>query len=173
MKRLRQKLKSSRGLTLVEMVAAAGVLALLGLMLNTGLFMAQDSYNKMTGEAESQLLLSTLTNLLSNELRYAQDVVTGSGSTLERYTSVNYGPNTTLSLNENGQLQANDLRLMLSGGAYGNGAYQITDWSIIYDPDTYIFEVELTVTGRYSISNHTEFSVRCLNGGAGEEGGST
>lgn len=70
MKRLRQKLKNSRGLTLVEMIAAVGVLALLGLMLNTGLSMAQDSYNKMTGEAESQLLLSTLTDLLSNELRY-------------------------------------------------------------------------------------------------------
>ena len=116
MKRLRQKLKSSRGLTLVEMVAAAGVLALLGLMLHTGLIMAQDSYNTMTGEAESQLLLSTLTDLLSNELRYARDVVTGEGGTLQRYTSVNYGRNTTLSLNENGQLEANKQRQMLSGG---------------------------------------------------------
>lgn len=79
MKRLRQKLKNGRGLTLVEMVAAAAVLALLGLMLHTGLFMAQNSYNKITGEAESQLLLSTLTDLLSNELRYARDVVTGEG----------------------------------------------------------------------------------------------
>ena len=52
MKRLRQKLKSRRGLTLVEMVAATGVLALLGLMLHTGLFMAQDSYSNMTGESE-------------------------------------------------------------------------------------------------------------------------
>lgn len=172
MKRLRQKLKSSRGLTLVEMVAAAGVLALLGMMLNTGLFMAQDSYNKMTGEAESQLLLSTLTNLLSNELRYARDVETDGSGKLQRYTSVNYGRNTTLSLNENKQLEANS-RQMLSGGSYGNGAYEITDWSITYSPDTYMFEVDLTVSGHYSISNHTEFSVRCLNGSAGEEGGST
>lgn len=166
MKRLRQKLKSRRGLTLVEMVAAAGVLALLGLMLQTGLFMAQDSYNKITGESESQLLLSTLTDLLSNELRYARDVVTGEDGRLQHYTSVNYGRNTTLSLNENGQLEAND-RQMLSGGAYGNGAYRIETWSIVYDDATKVFTAHLKVTGHYSISNETEFSVRCLNGAAG------
>ena len=172
MNRLRRKLKSSRGLTLVEMVAAAGVLALLGLMLNTGLFMVQNSYSEMTGEAESQLLLSTLTDLLSNELRYARDVVTGGGGELLRYTSVNYGRNTTLSLNENAQLEANS-RQMLSGGAYGNGTYRIEAWSIVYDQTAKLFTVQLKVTGRSSVSNETEFSVRCLNGGAGEEGGST
>ncbi len=172
MKRLRQKLKNSRGLTLVEMIAAVGVLALLGLMLNTGLSMAQDSYNKMTGEAESQLLLSTLTDLLSNELRYARDVVTNGEGSLERYTSVNYGRNTILTLNENAQFEAND-RQMLSGGAYGNGAYRIETWNIVYDETTGLFTVQLKVTGHDSISNEAEFSVRCLNGAAGEEGGST
>lgn len=173
MKRLRQKLKSRRGLTLVEMVAAAGVLALLGLMLHTGLFMTQDSYSKMTSEAESQLLLSTLSDLLSNELRYARDMVTGEGGELQRYTSVNYGRNTTLSLNEDAQLEANGRQQMLSSGAYGNGAYWIEEWSIVYDETTKLFTVQLKVAGRNSISNKTEFSVRCLNGAAGEEGGST
>ena len=172
MKRLRQKLKNGRGLTLVEMVAAAAVLALLGLMLHTGLFMAQNSYNKITGEAESQLLLSTLTDLLSNELRYARDVVTGEGGRLQRYTSVNYGRNTILALNGDGQLEANE-RQKLSGGAHGNGAYRIEAWSILYDETTQVFTVELKVTGAYSISNETEFSVRCLNGAAGGEGAST
>lgn len=172
MKRLRQKLKSSRGLTLVEMVAAAGVLALLGLMLHTGLFMAQDSYTKMTGEAESQLLLSTLSDLLSHELRYARDVVTDESGNLQRYTSVNYGRNTSLSLNENAQLEANK-RQMLSGGAYGNGSYRIETWNIVYDETARLFTVQLKVTGPGDISNETEFSVRCLNGAAGEEGGST
>lgn len=167
MKRLRQKLKSRRGLTLVEMVAAAGVLALLGLMLNTGLFMAQDSYNKMTGEAESQLLLSTLTDLLSNELRYARDVVTGEGGNLQRYTSVNYGRNITLSLDEEGQLEANSHR-MLSSGAYGNGAYRIDHLNITYQENAGLFTVALGVAGSYSITQETTFSVRCLNGTGGE-----
>lgn len=169
MKRLRQKLKSRRGMTLVEMAAATGVLALLALMLHTGLLLAGSSYSTMTEEAESQLLLSTLTDLLSNELRYARDVETDEGGALQRYTSVNYGRNTVLSLNEAGQLAANSRR-MLSSGAYGNGAYRIENWSVTYD-GTDLFTVTLHVTGPHSVSKETGFSVRCLNGG--EERGST
>lgn len=171
MKRLRKKLKSSRGLTLVEMLAAALVLSLLALMLQTGLFMAQNSYTTMTAQSESQLLLSTLTNLLSNELRYARNVETNPSAQLVRYTSVNYGLNTTISLNEAGQLQTHD-RLMLSSGAYGNGTYRISSYSITYDNTTGVFDVDLTVTGPRDISNETQFSVRCLNS-SGAEGGST
>lgn len=172
MKRLRQKLKSSRGLTLVEMVMAAAILILLALMLHTGLIMAQDSYNKMTSESESQLLLSTLTDLLSNELRYARDVATGAGGVLSDYTSVNYGRHTTLALNENGQLEAKD-RLMLSSGAYGNGAYWLDSYEIKYDDSTGLFSVTLDLDGRYSVAKELTFSVRCLNAEGGSEGGTT
>lgn len=169
MKRLRCKLRSCRGLTLVEMVAAAGVLALLALMLHTGLYMAQNSYTKMTQAAESQLLLSTLTNLLSNEFRYARDVVTDGDGTLQRYTSLSFGRNTTLTCNADGQLEANQ-RLMLSAGAYGNGQYRIDDWKVTCTDG--VFQVTLTVKGSQGLSNTTAFSVRCLNEGGGE-GGST
>lgn len=172
MKKLWNKLHSHRGLTLVEMVIAAGVLSLLGLMLHTGLSMAQDSYYKMSEEAESQLLLSTLSDLISNELRYARDVKTEDNGMLQYYTSVNYGINTSLSLDEEGQLKANGRR-MLSSGAYGNGAYRIdaSTWHIAYDKDG-VFQVTLKVTGRHSVSNEISFSVRCLNR-ADDEGGNT
>lgn len=160
MNRLLRKLRSRRGVSLVEMVAAAGVLALLALLLHTGLYMAQNSYIKMTQEAESQLLLSTLTNLLTNEFRYARDVVTEGDGTLQRYTSLSFGRNTTLTCNGDGQLEANG-RLMLSAGAYGNGQYRIEDWEITCTDG--VFQVILTVTGSDGVSNATEFSVRCLN----------
>ena len=163
MKRIIRKLSNRQGLTLVEMVAAAGVLALLSLILNTGLLMAQNSYYTMTGEAESQLLVSTLTDLLSNELRYARDVEVDADGELVRYTSANYGRNTSLALNAEGQLEANS-RLMLSSGAYGNGAYQIQAWSIVYQDG--LFTVTLDISGGHDISNQTEFSVRCLNAAA-------
>ena len=84
------------------------------------------------------------------------------------------GPaNTTLSLDENGQLEANKQRQMLSGGAYGNGAYRLETWSIVYDEAACLFTVQLKVVGNNSISNETKFTVRCLNGNAGEEGRST
>lgn len=170
MKHLRRKLRARRGLTLVEMVAATAVLALLALMLHTGLLMAQNSYRQITGESERQLLVSTLSDLLANELRYARNVDPDpGGETLLHYTSVNYGRNTTLTLNAQGQLEASG-RLMLSAGAYGNGSYRIDTCSIDYDEGTGIFQVSLTVTGGGEGTNETEFSVRCLNGG---EGGST
>lgn len=169
MKRLKRKLQSRSGMTLVEMVAAVGVLSLLSLMLHTGLFMAQDSYHKMLGKSESQLLLSTLSDLLSHELRYARDVVTREGGVLERYTSINYGRNTALSLNDEGQIVANG-HPMLSTGAYGNGAYRITDYSITYDASAGLFHIQLQVSGSSLISDEITFSVRCLNGTSGEEG---
>lgn len=161
MKRLRNKLKSSRGLTLVELVAATAVLALLGLMLQTGLLMAQNSYTTLTGEAERQLLLSTLTDLLSNELRYARKVTTEEDGTLQRYTSPSYGINTTLTLNGDGQLVAKE-RKVLSTGAYGNGDYRLDRCVITYSGG--VFQVELEVSGRGG-SDETAFSVRCLNDG--------
>ena len=96
---------------------------------------------------------------------------TNPSAQLVRYTSVNYGLNTTISLNEAGQLQTHD-RLMLSSGAYGNGTYRISSYSITYDNTTGVFDVDLTVTGPRDISNETQFSVRCLNS-SGAEGGST
>lgn len=165
MKQIRKRLKCSRGMTLVELVAVAGVLTLLALLLNTGLIMAKDSYNQISGDAESQLLVSTLNNLLSNELRYARDIITDEDKNLQRYTSVNYGINTTLSLNEDGQLEAN-LRRMLSSGAYGNGDYRIQSLDITYD-GVQVFHVSLLVVGKGSVNNKTSFSVRCLNGAGG------
>ncbi len=170
MKTVFKKLHSRRGVTLVEMAAAVGVLALLGMMLHTGLFMAQRSYNKMMGESETQLLLSTLSDLLSNELRYARDVVTDHQGNLERYTSINYGRNTTLSFDKTGQLAANNRR-MLSSGAYGNGEYAIKTLDITYNSSDQVFQVAVKVAGKYNISNETNFSVRCLNG-TDDEGGS-
>lgn len=158
---MRRKLRGRRGMTLVEMLAASVVLILLGLMLHTGLLMAQSSYRVMTGEAESQLLLSTLSDLLSNELRYARDVAVDGSGALTRYTSVNYGRNTTLSLDGDGQLEASN-RLMLPSGAYGNGDCRIDQCAITYSGG--IFHVMLAVSDRRGASCETTFSIRCLNG---------
>ncbi len=167
---LRKKLRSQKGMSLIEMIVGVGVLVLLALMLNTGLNMAKDSYRKMVAESETQLLLSTLSDLISGELRYARDVVTTDTGVLERYTSVNYGRNTKLTIDDEGQLRANDRR-MLTTGAYGNGAYRIDQWSITYDADG-LFEIRLKVTGLDDISNETSFFVRCLNKDE-DQGGNT
>ena len=167
MRAMKSKLTSQKGVTLVEAVAAAGVLAVLALMLHTGLSMAHRSYQQVTSQAESRLLLSTLTDLLTRELRFARDVTLLPDGTLDYYTSISYGRRTVLSLDDQGQLLANGRR-MLSTGAYGNGTGQIENYKITYEDG--VFHVELQVSGVTGENQATSFSVRCLNGDRGEGG---
>lgn len=77
---LRRKLQRQTGFSLIEMLAAAIVLILLSLMLLTGLNLAVDGYRKMTAEAETEVLLSSLVNVVSEELRFARNVAVETGS---------------------------------------------------------------------------------------------
>lgn len=167
---MKKKLHSQKGFSLVEMLAATMVLVLLVLILNVGLNLSVKSYRTITAESETQLLLSSVTNVLSDELRYARDIVTkpettenteGLNGNLDRFLSVSYGRNTTLSL-EDGQLYANGKR-MLAAGAYGNGAYQIERLKITYDEQAETFALEIVVSGADDITAETALSVRPLN----------
>jgi len=180
--RLKKKLRGSKGFTLVEMIAAVLILVLLVLILNTGLDLAVKSYRTMTAESETELLISSLSDIIYDELRYARDINAAANSTggdapsgqadtpdpaaaitgnLERYTSVSFGRNTTLSLKD-GQLYASGKRL-LAAGAYGNGDYAIEKLDITYDEKNCVFTVSLTVGGVDNIKAAAEFKIRPLN----------
>ena len=68
---MRKKLKSQRGLTLVETLCAVVILILLGLILNAGLQLSVRAYDDMTAETETELLLSTAADALADVLRFA------------------------------------------------------------------------------------------------------
>lgn len=157
---IKKKLHGEKGLSIVEMLAAVLVLSLLCIMLFTGLNMAVDGYRSMIAEAETQLLLSSVSNVLSDELRYAREVATSADGTLS-YTSISYGRYTTLELND-GQLEAGGKRI-LAAGAYGNGAYRISDFNFSYDEATGLFTVFVKVLGEDNITAETELLIQCLN----------
>lgn len=174
---MRKKLRSERGLTLVELLCTVVILMLLGLMLNTGLQMAMRSYQDMTAQSEVQMLLSTLSDALADDLRYATDVTTKSDTEsgqklLDCYSSDSYGSSSSLTI-DNGQVMANGKRV-LPAGAYGNGAYKLADddedgngcadgLEITYADG--LFKVKLKVEQTNgTVSAGTEFTVRCLNG---------
>lgn len=172
MRRIRKKLRSRRGLTLVETLAAAIVLTMLGLILHTGLLLARQSHDGLTAEAETRLLLSTLADRLSTELRYARDVVTGSGGRLSEYSSITYGEGVSLD-DASGQLmvlregagdEEDSVWQLLPPGAYGNGDCRLTDCTIQYEDS--VFTVHLAVAGRMNVTNETEFQIRCLTSAA-------
>lgn len=159
---MKKKLRGQKGVTLVEMLAAVAVLSLLGVMLQTGLQLALKSYHTMTAEAETQLLLSTVSDAIADELRYARDIRNENGA-FKDYTSVSYGRRTALRVTD-GQLIAspagNDKRV-ISTGAYGNGVYSIEEMEITYVAP--IFHIHVKVSEAGGISAETDFSVRCLN----------
>lgn len=173
---MREKLRSEEGLTLVELLCTVAILVLLGLMLNTGLQMAMRSYQDMTAQSEVQMLLSTLSDALADDLRYATNVDADAAGNLNSYSSASYGRASLEIDPSSGQVLANGKRV-LPGGAYGNGAYKVTKMDITYKADKSLFTIELQVAQKEgTVSAETEFTVRCLNGpkassAEGESGG--
>ena len=181
---MKRKLRSRGGMTIIELLAAALVLILLGLMLNTGLLMARRSHDELTAQSETQLLVSTLTDTLSNELRYARDMETGENDRLISYTSTRFGEHTALAVDgASGQLMVRyggggeageeAVGALLSAGVYKNSQYRIEKCDVRYYNETGVFSVSLSVSGPQGITNESNFSVRCLNAeavGQGTEG---
>ncbi len=162
---MKKKLKSSGGFSLVEMLCAVAVLMLLCVMLNSGLSVAMKTYFHLTAEAETQLLLNSLTNAIAGELRYAHEV---SGTDDPTY---NGGSRITLA---NGQVYVGGKELLPKektgtnrGGAYKNGEYQVDVMDIVYDESSACFTVDLKVSWKGSgISAQTPEGgvvIRCLN----------
>lgn len=162
---MRRKLAGHEGLTLVELLAAVVILILLGLILNAGLQMAMTSYRAMIAHSETELLLSTLADILADDLRYAEDVAAREGM-LDSYFSNSYGEGTRLRL-ENGKVYAdgggNSGLRVLPDGAYGlNGRYEVDAMEIGYADR--VFTLKLSVKEKDGdIHAETELAVRCLN----------
>ena len=151
---MRKKLKDSGGLTLVEMLCAVLILILLSLMLNTGLHMAVNSYQSITAESETQLLLCTLAD------------AAGADGRLISYNGVSF------TLSDSNQLYLTDSeggsKRLLPPGAYRHGTYALPALPEIkyvqVSEENHYFSVKLTVEDtRSSISADTELTVRCLN----------
>lgn len=175
---MKKKLKDSSGLTLVEMLCATAILVLLCLMLNSGLSMAIKTYQGITAESETQLLLSSLSGALADKLRYCVVYVNASGE----YKSCSIGEikdtggrlkATVKEKKPDGTETETEVDL-LPEGAYGNpdgfykGDYQVktgfTSLKDAYQKDTNSFAIELTVEDvNLGISKTTELTVRCLN----------
>lgn len=166
MKKLVKKLRAQSGLTLIETLAAAVVLTILCLALNSGMNIAVHTYRAMIAESETQLLLSTAADALTQELRYAEPTSTAADGTLETYNSASYGPGAKIVIAD-GHLMVNDLPL-LSSGVYGkNDVYDLSfgDGGLNYDPSTGLFSFTLRAEQAGLAFAEQEFIVRCLNGG--------
>ena len=108
---MRKKLRDTGGLTMIETLCAVLILVLLLLLVNTGLQMAMRTYRDITGESETQLLLSSLSDALIDKLRYAVVNVDESGN----YQSCSIG---NVTVDADGKVTV-DNKALLPDGAYG------------------------------------------------------
>ncbi len=167
MKKLAKKLRAQGGLTLIETLAAAVILTLLCLALNSGMSIATHTYRSVTAESETQLLLSTASDALIQELRYAVPTSTDAGGKLVEYTSASYGPGAKIEINADGRLVVNSVPLLPSGVYGKNDVYDLSfvGGGIQYDSEKHLFTFTLRAEQEDLAFAEQEFTVRCLNGG--------
>jgi len=77
-----KKLRSRRGMTLVETLTALAVFSILSVALVIGTNAAWKVYQKAVVASEARTLQSTLAQALSNELRYAEHIQTREDGTV-------------------------------------------------------------------------------------------
>lgn len=104
MQRIKKKIKSRQGFTLVEMLVALLLLGFMMLVVGSGSTVALDTYREGIRYAESATLSSTVQSSVENEMRYAYNIVTA-GDQVTSFSSKNYGENTKFLLDANGMVQ--------------------------------------------------------------------
>lgn len=102
------KLKNKSGLTLVEMLCCVVVMLLVSIGMVNGVSLAVRNYESSLMSSESQVLCSTLTNLVSDELRYSGAV--NWETTPIRFYSRTYGSECIFSQNDSKQVTLNEIQ---------------------------------------------------------------
>lgn len=103
------KLKNKSGLTLVEMLCCVVVMLLVSIGMVNGVSLAVRNYESSLMSSESQVLCSTLTNLVSDELRYSGPVEWEANPI--RFYSRTYGSKCVFSQNDSNQVTLNEIQL--------------------------------------------------------------
>lgn len=103
------KLKNKSGLTLVEMLCCVVVMLLVSIGMVNGVSLAVRNYESSLMSSESQVLCSTLTNLVSDELRYSGPVKWDENPI--RFYSRTYGSQCIFSQNDSNQVTLNEIQL--------------------------------------------------------------
>lgn len=135
-----QKLRSSRGFTLLETLIAVGILAIVVTVISTGMPVALHVYKEAVASSEAGVLASTLTEAIADEFRWATDPQTDG-----TYTSAVYGRGAKITVDDDGHLMIGAYPLV-GERAYTNNLkistfeYAYTDGKIavkfaIADPD--------------------------------------
>lgn len=155
MRAVREKLRARRGMTLSEVLVALLILSLVTVGMASGIGASLRVYRQATEASDAQMLASTLSIALMDELRYARDIQ-ADGS----FTSDTFGEGVSVGLND-GYVEIGNEKL-LSEAAYAG--LRVKDPITVTYADG-VFRAELTIqSGAGDRDVQTAgFSVRALN----------
>lgn len=119
---MKEKLENAGGLTLVEMLCAVAILVLLCLLMSTGMQMAVRSYDRLTAESETRLLLGSLSDALIDKLRYT--VVTQEGEASFWSIGELKPVDGKIVVEETNASGGKTVKQLLPDGAYGTGGWE-------------------------------------------------
>ena len=159
------KLKDKKGLTLVEMLCTVAILVLVSMVMVLGVQLGVRSYAKSVSYSEAQVLYSTLTTTISDELRYSGTLkVDGSGSVTGFFSQqFGSGDYTAFTTTPEGHVQLGG-KDILPAKAYPYGI-KAEVGSLTYDDVTALFTVQLSVKDSENKNTlaETTFEVEKLN----------
>lgn len=164
---MKGKLISRRGVTLSELLVTIAVLGILTVAVSSGILSSLKVYQTSKDLSHSQMLASTLSQALMDELRFAGDIVTDEEGGLLSYTSPSVGKEAAVQTDGQGQLVlvspalAGKTSPILGSGSYAGNSAQA---QITYQTSARCFAVKLYILNRGEVVRELDFYVRALNG---------
>ena len=156
---MRRKLRSKGGFTLTELLTAVAILGLIAAALEVGLPTAVRAYRQVTASAEAQVLCSTLSTAIADELRYAAAPRENGGAA--QFDSAAFGRNVSFGTDGSGKITIGGLPLV-GDGAYTSGLG--ADAEVSYRQADGLFTVRLVITdAQGQIRARSELTVDPLN----------
>ncbi len=121
---MNRKLHSQKGFTLTEALVAVAILGLIGVALAVGIPTAVRVYRSVTLNAEANVLCSTLSTAIADELRFAEKIAED-GDTV-RFRSATFGPDVSFD-DTDGQIQIGEKGLLSAKAYTGNLQADLTE----------------------------------------------
>ncbi len=155
--RMKKKVRSSKGMTLTELLVALMIVALIGAALTVGVNSAVNVYRDSTRLYEAETLCGTILTSLEDEFRFGRNIrnQTVGSDTEVLFDSQTFGNNVKVIVDGNGKIMigpAEDSSYqLLNNKAYTSGLKVLKDtatkdnYDISYDASTKQITIKITV----------------------------
>ncbi len=137
---MREKLRSSKGLTMVELLVTLMVVSLIGVSLTAGINSAVTVYRDSTRLFEAETLCGTILTYLEDEFRFSRNIRNAGGGVV--FDSQTFGNDVRVSV-EDGKILVGDLPL-LGTKAYTSGL-KVSEEDCEIDYDEAKDQVSITI----------------------------